>query len=45
MTHVHEQAGYYPDYVADIQTLFKMSEDHRAHTAVRGVPHETREDL
>lgn len=30
MTHVHEQAGYYPDHVADLPILFKMSADFRA---------------
>ena len=45
MTHVHEQAGYYPDYVAGIDTLFKMSEEHRAHKATRGAPRETRDLL
>ena len=30
MTHVHEQAGYYPDFVADLPILFKMSADFRA---------------
>jgi len=30
MTHTHERAGYYPDQVADLATLFQMSADHRA---------------
>ena len=45
MTHVHEEAGYYPDYVAEMDTLFKMSADHRAHKAAVGAPRETRNDL
>ena len=44
MTHTHEQAGYYPDFVADMPTLFKMSEDHRAQLGQKP-PHETRNDL
>ena len=44
MTHTHEQAGYYPDFVADMPTLFKMSEDHRAKLGQKP-PHETRNDL
>lgn len=44
MTHTHEQAGYYPDLVADMPTLFKMSEDHRAQLGQKP-PHETRNDL
>ncbi|HLE82009.1 MAG TPA: 4Fe-4S dicluster domain-containing protein [Dehalococcoidia bacterium] len=44
MTHLHEDAGYYPDLVADLPTLLKRDEDHRAH---RGQPanRETRNDL
>ncbi len=30
MTHHHERAGYYPDQVADLPTLFQMSADHRS---------------
>ena len=44
MTHTHEQAGYYPDFVADMPTLFKMSEDHRAQLGQKP-PRETRNDL
>ncbi len=45
MTHVHERAGYFPDAVADINTLFQMSADHRAHKATITTGRETREDL
>lgn len=30
MTHVHEEAGYFPDVVADLDQLFKMSREKEA---------------
>lgn len=44
MTHIHEQAGYYPDQVMDLPTLLQMDRDHRARNGSKPA-RETRNNL